>query len=348
MKKLLLMVLISCTAGIATAQNDSKQNAFLIKPLTGELVKQIEAQTAGGNISVESVTDAEARIEVFVQPSWWKKLSSLSKEEIQQKLDEFYDLNIAVVDNKLTAIAKSKNPNGNWKNSLSISFKIFTNKNVAAHLTTSGGNIDIKAISGEQKITTSGGNLTINNVKGKLKGVTSGGNIRVNESDNDIDLSTSGGDVEAGNCSGTIKLSTSGGSITLTNLNGNINAATSGGNVKANDIRGELAATTSGGSVNLFGMACDLSAGTSGGNIKVEIKEPGKFIKIKNSGGKIELEIPSGKGYNLDLAANKIKTGNLTNFNGKANEGELEGTLNGGGTQVTLRANSGKIILAFK
>ncbi len=242
MKKLLLITLISCTASIVTAQNNSKQNAFLIKPLGGELVKQIEAQTAGGNISVESVADAAARIEVFIQASG----GNTSKEEIQQKLDEFYDLKIAVEDNKLIAIAKSKKQNMSWRNSLSISFKIFTNKNVSTRLVTSGGNIDIKEISGEQRFTTSGGSLTVDNVKGKLKGLTSGGDIRVSNASDDIDLATSGGNVEASNCMGTILLSTSGGDVTLANLTGTVNATTSGGHVRANDITGALTASTSG------------------------------------------------------------------------------------------------------
>jgi hypothetical protein len=344
MKKILLMVLTSCTAIIAAAQNDSEQNAFLIKSLSGQLVKQIEAQTAGGNISVERVADADARIEVYVRSSG----SNQSKEEIQQKLEEFYDLKIAVEDNKLTAIAKSKKYNMSWRNSLSISFKIFTNKNVSTHLTTSGGDIDIKEIIGQQIFTTSGGSLTIDNVKGKLKGLTSGGDIQVKNCDNDIDLATSGGSVEASNCSGIILLSTSGGDVTLTNLTGTINATTSGGHVRANDITGALTATTSGGNVTLLGLSGDLSAGTSGGNIKITMKEPGKFIKLKNAGGNITLELPAGKGYDFDVAANKIKTDNLTNFSGKIEDDEIKGKVNGGGTMVTAKGGDGKIVLVFR
>jgi hypothetical protein len=344
MKKLLLMVLISCTTIIAAAQNDSKQTPFLTKSLSGQTVKQIEAQTAGGNISVESITDAGARIEVFVRSSG----SNKSKEEIQQKLEEFYDLKIAVEDNKLTAIAKSKKQNMSWRNSLSISFKIFTNKNVSTHLITSGGDIDIKEIAGQQIFTTSGGSLTIDNVKGKLKGLTSGGNIQVKNCGDDIDLATSGGSVEASNCSGSIVLSTSGGDVTLTNLTGTVDATTSGGNVKANDITGALTASTSGGNVTLMGLSGDLSAGTSGGNIKITMKEPGKFIKLKNSGGNITLELPAGKGYEFDLSANKIKTDNLANFSGKIEDDELKGTVNGGGTLVTAKGGDGKIIVVFR
>jgi DUF4097 and DUF4098 domain-containing protein YvlB len=348
MKKTILIFLISCIAGTLIAQNDTKQDPFLIKSLAGESVKQVEVETSGGNISVESVAADQSRVEVFIWPSGRNRGASVSKEDIQKRLDELYDLKIAVAGNKLTAIAKPKSRNMNWKNGLSISFKVFVTKNVSTNLTTSGGNIDLRALSGEQRITTSGGNLTIDNVKGKLRGTTSGGNIRVKDSDDNIDLTTSGGNIEANNCTGGIKLVTSGGSIMLANLDGNVDATTSGGDVRANEIKGDLEASTSGGNIDLLALSCNVSTATSGGNIKVAIKVPGKFIKIKNSGGKIDLELPAGKGYDLDLSADKIKTNNLANFSGKMEDDELDGKLNGGGTQVTVKASSGRLNLTFK
>ncbi len=347
MKKILLIFLVSFLGSTLMAQQDKESEPFLTKSLAGQAVKNVEVETSGGNISVESVAAGQARIEVFAWPST-RKNGTVIKEEIQKTIDEFYDLKIDISDNRVTAIAKPKSKNWSRKNSLSISFKVFVSANVSTHLTTSGGNIDIRELSGDQKITTSGGNLTIDRVKGKLKGTTSGGNIQVKDSDDNIDLTTSGGNIEANNCTGEIKLVTSGGSIMLANLDGNVDATTSGGDVQATTISGELQAHTSGGNIDLTGLACNLETATSGGNIKVAIKEPGKFIKIKNSAGKIELQLPAGKGYNLDLSADKIKTDNLVNFNGKVADDEVDGKLNGGGTQVTAKASGGKIILTLK
>ncbi len=78
------------------------------------------------------------------------------------------------------------------------------------------------------------------------------------------------------------------------------------------------------------------------------MKEPGKFIKLKNSGGNIELQLPAGKGYDFDLSANKIKTDNLTNFSGKIEDDEMKGNVNGGGTVVTAKGGDGKIIVVFR
>jgi hypothetical protein len=342
MKKLMLILSVTCLSNVLSAQE-----AFLIRNFKGASVKEVESTTSGGNISVESVAGDQQRVEVFIWPSNRNK-GSLSKDEIQKRLDELYNLKVEVSGNKLTAVAKPKRQNMNWKEGLSISFKIYVNKEVASNLTTSGGNINLIAISGDQDVTTSGGNIIADHVKGKLKGVTSGGNIEVKDSDDNIDLTTSGGNVNADNCTGTIKLSTSGGNVILMDMSGNVSATTSGGDVRANDIRGDLSAHTSGGNVNLVDLACNLTAGTSGGDVKVSVKEPGKFIKLGNSGGKIELELPAGKGYDFDLSGDKIKTNGLVNFNGKVEDDQLTGTINGGGTKVTANAGGSKIVLTFK
>ena len=347
MKRILLILLISCSGSMAWAQKDY-ETPYSTKSLAGQNVSEVEATTSGGNVSVESVAAGQEKIEVFIWPSNRNKGTSVSKEEIQKRLDELYDLSVEVAGNKLTATAKPKHNNMNWKNGLSISFRIFTNKNIATHLTTSGGNIDLKAITGQQRVTTSGGNITIDNVKGKLKGVTSGGNIDVKDSDDDIDLTTSGGNIDANNCTGKVDLSTSGGDLRLVNLNGDIKATTSGGNVRANEIKGDLNAHTSGGNIDMAALACNLTTGTSGGDIKVAITTAGKFVKIRNSGGKIELQLPAGKGYDMDLSADKIKADDMGNFKGKIEEKEIRGQVNGGGTEVNVNASSGKLTLTFR
>ena len=118
--------------------------------------------------------------------------------------------------------------------------------------------------------------------------------------------------------------------------------------MRANSIKGDLGASTSGGNIDLSALACNLSTATSGGNIKVDIAQPGKFIMIKNSGGKIDLQLPGNSGYDLDLSGEKIKTDNLKNFTGKLTDDELNGKINGGGTQVTVNASSGKVSLTMK
>jgi len=284
---------------------------------------------------------------MFIYPNNGR-YSNLSKEEIQKRLSEDYDINISLTATKLTASAKAKEHFSDWRHSLSISFKIYVPQEVSTDLGTSGGSIHLTSLTGTQYFRTSGGSLHVNQVTGKMNGQTSGGSIHVSDSKDDIDLETSGGSIEANNCTGKIRLNTSGGSLRLSSLQGTINASTSGGSVHGSEIGGELSAHTSGGNVDLTGLTCSLETSTSGGNINVEIKQLGSYVKIHNSSGHIDLQVPANKGLDLRLYAEKINTGSLSNFNGSTGEHELEGKINGGGVPVTVNAGSGRINLTFK
>ena len=170
----------------------------------------------------------------------------------------------------------------------------------------------------------------------------------MNNSTDDIELTTSGGSITAKNSSGKLRLSTSGGSLDLQDLKGDIRATTSGGGIRGGKISGELSAHTSGGSINLDDLACSLETSTSGGHIDVSIVSLGKYVKIRNSGGNIDVTLPRGKGLNLDLSANKIKTNALSNFNGKADDDRIAGTMDGGGIPVDIKSGSGRLSIAFK
>jgi DUF4097 and DUF4098 domain-containing protein YvlB len=272
----------------------------------------------------------------------------LTKEEIQTRLDADYDLDVSVQNGTLIAKARPKHNNMNWKRALSISFRIYVPQTVATDLTTSGGNIELANLSGDKRFNTSGGNLRLENLNGKTKGGTSGGNIYLKTSKDDLNLNTSGGNIEATDCTGNLKLVTSGGNLKLSKLNGEVEATTSGGNVHGEDIEGSLRAHTSGGNINLEDLACSLDASTSGGHMDVAIKELRKSIKISNSGGNISLQLPKNTAANLDIQAQRVHTGTLTNFSGTIDDDTVRGKLNGGGIDISADAGSGRVTLSFQ
>lgn len=342
MKKLFLLTSI---VTVSLAVNAQEKTPYMTKSLSSESVKNTEVQTSGGSISVTGVNSAaETKVEVYISSNMGRE-DNLSKEEIEKRLQE-YDLNVTVSNNKLTAIAKPKKRDMDWKRGLSISFKVFVQKNSSTNLATSGGSISIANLTGDQKFTTSGGSLHVDNVGGKIDGTTSGGSIHLDNSRDDIDLTTSGGSIDARNSEGKIRLETSGGSLNLRDLKGDIKATTSGGSVRGQNVSGELITHTSGGGIHLSDMACSLDASNSGGSIDIEMKELGKYVKISNSGGSIDLQIPKNKGVDLDLSGGRIKTDQLGNFDGKVEDDSVRGKLNGGGVPVRV-SSSGRINLAF-
>ena len=346
MKKYLLLIALTVQAFIVSAQFKSDKEPFLVKSLKGEAITMAEIQTSGGGIFVIAVGTGEARLEVFVNPN--NDRDEMTREEIQKRLDELYTLEITITGNKLTAKAKNKEDIHDWRKALNISFRAYVPKNFSTDLSTSGGGISLEGISGNQDFTTSGGGLNVSGVSGKINGRTSGGSIRLKDSKDDIELSTSGGGIHASNCDGKLRLSTSGGSLDLEDLKGEIRATTSGGSIDGNKISGELITHTSGGSIHLKGLSCSLETSTSGGNIYVSMDALGKYIKVSNSAGNIDLELPKTKGMDLDLSAYRIKTDHLDNFSGKMDDNNVEGKLNGGGIEVRASASSGRIYLSLK
>lgn len=346
MKKHIILFAITVTSVALKAQNKSDQKPYLTKSFPSETITSTVSKTSGGNISVTAVNPSQSRVEVFV----WQnghKTNPLSDDELKTKISNDYDLDISVSNGKLTATATPKSNITNWKKTLSFSFKIYVPQNVSTKLKTSGGNIALSGLSGNQDFTTSGGNLDLQGLSGKVKGKTSGGNISLVNCKNDLDLATSGGNINVQNSTGNITVSTSGGSLKLDNLSGNIKAQTSGGNIEGKTIAGALSAHTSGGNVSLLALDCSLKASTSGGNIEVKINKPGNYISISNSAGKVNLILPKNTGLDLKLSAMNISTENLENFSGNNSKEQITGTVNGGGIPVIVEAGSGKIDLTF-
>lgn len=339
-----ILFLIACGLPFVTLK---AQSPYMQKSFPRESVHEVRAETSGGNISVSGETSGEARIEVYIKPSNGRDYG-MSKEEIEKKLHDQFDLTVEVEGGVLKAVAKHKEHFMNWNNSLSISFVIHAPQTASSSLRTSGGNIDIKGLSGTEDFRTSGGNLDVEQMSGKITGRTSGGNVTIINSRDNIDLQTSGGNMHAERCEGTIRLSTSGGNVVLKALKGNIRATTSGGEVEGVDISGEVQARTSGGNVGFENMAGSLAASTSGGNIHVSMTDPGKGVDLSNSGGDITLVLPQGKGLDLNISGEQVHSTAMNNFKGDLDKHRINGTLNGGGVPVKVDGNGGSVHLSFK
>ena len=338
MKKLIVFSLSLFLVAVSIAQEGTP---YLTKSYKG--VKRVRSSTAGGNISVTGGNVTEAKVDVYIRASQYN--DKISNEEIRERLEKDYDLVMETQGDMLVLTAKSKK-NNNWKNGLSISFYVVLPRAASTDLSTSGGNIILKNLEGKQDFTTSGGNLNLSDLKGDIKGRTSGGNINAEKLSEDVDLVTSGGNVHVDQSKGNLKLSTSGGNVHLEDLDGTIDASTSGGNVSGNNLKGEIDASTSGGNVELEKVSGSLKAGTSGGSLRVSMDAVNKYVKLNNSGGRIDLDLPSGKGYDLDIRGSKVKTSALTNYSGSVTEGRLNGKLNGGGSSIVVD-NSGSVNLSF-
>src|SRR5215467_63568 len=163
MKKYLLFFGLVALQFSINAQVKSGQEPFMTKSLTND-IKDVEVETSGGSISVSGVT-TNPHIEVYINSNNNKELT---KEEIQQRLNDKYTLDVSVANNKVTAIARVKGKMTDWKKALNISFKVFVPKNVSTDLSTSGGSISLNNLSGKLKFSTSGGSLDLDGLSGTV------------------------------------------------------------------------------------------------------------------------------------------------------------------------------------
>ncbi|MFC6103463.1 DUF4097 family beta strand repeat-containing protein [Olivibacter domesticus] len=321
MKRIYFLAVMCSSYIVAFSQNQNIP--YLTKSLSAANIRSVDMQTSGGSLSVEGVNSADAKLEVYVHGNNGNK--NLSKEEIDRRIKEGYDLNITTNGGQLVVVAKQKKGFNDWKKSLSISFKAYVPKNASTSLRTSGGS------------------LSLSGLTGVAEGNTSGGSIRLSNMNNSVNMKTSGGSISAENSSGNINLTTSGGSINLSDLKGAINAVTSGGSIKADGVNGELLAKTSGGSIRVDRMEGSVDLATSAGSTSVNMLSVDKYVKIAVSAGQVNLHLPKNKGMDLDLRASKVNLPSVNNFSGSQEKEKVTGKLNGGGVPVEVAVSSGSL-----
>lgn len=338
------------------------QEPFAVYKFPAKAIEKVTVQTAGGSIRVTGdAAIKEASVEVWIHPNSSKKLS---KEEIQKILDEYYTLEVTAEHGELRAEAKRSGSKVFSKNGVSISFRLTVPQKVASQLSTSGGSIHVRNLSGREDLTTAGGSLHVDDVSGTVTGRTSGGSIHLSESKGDINLTTAGGSIRAKNNRGNISLKTSGGSVHIDNSNGTITAATSGGSIRLSGLTGTIQAKTSGGSVRADRVSGTFTTGTSGGSMQlkdisgnlearttggsmfVQMLSVAEYVRLSNSGN-ISLTLPDGKGYNLQIQGNKIETATIKNFQGVFESKNINGTLNGGGAEINVKSSQ-RVKLTFE
>lgn len=291
----------------AKAMQFTGQDPYRVEEFSVSAPGELEVQTSGGHIRVEGSQSGHVRVEMYVT----KDGETLTPDDTD--LDD-YDITIVQNGNRVRAAAERKN-RSSWKfwqnNNMSVSFVVYTPREMSTSLNTSGGHITTTGLSGRQEIRTSGGHLELADLEGTVQARTSGGHIEIDNVAGDMDARTSGGHIDARNTRGTLSLRTSGGHIDLQNIAGAVEASTSGGSISAT------------------------------------ITEMGEFARLRTSGGNVDITVPRNIGLNLDLHGSRVRT-QLENFSGNMEDDDIEGAINGGGPMLTARTSGGTVRLSFR
>ncbi len=134
-------------------------------------------------------------------------------------------------------------------------------------LSTAGGDIVAGNIGGSARLETKGGHIAVKNVQGELFASTGGGHITAGAVAGDASLHTSGGHIHVSSIGGTAHLVTGGGNVTLEHSGGELVAETSGGQIEIGDATGLVRATTGGGGIRLARISGPSELRTVGGSI---------------------------------------------------------------------------------
>ena len=293
-------------AGISftlSAQRNNEEVLVDRQSLASADIRWVEADTEGGNISVEGVPDTDARIEVYAR-------SRGTEESIKQRYSDNYDVKINTKNGKLTVSAKRKK-SGKRDPEVSVSFRLYVPVSASNELHTSGGNIHCRHLSGgRQKVMTSGGNIHARQSKGRMTLFTSGGNISLNELSGAIKAETSGGNVGAENIIGALTTSSSGGNLSLRELSCSLEASTGGGNIDA-----------------MFRKMVDYIKLRNRGSGHTQLQLPdGIGMNIQATGNSVKMNNSSA--FDGDISEHEVK--------GSVNGGGIPVTIDGGDSKVVV------------
>lgn len=268
----------------------------------------LEVETSGGSIEVQSSKDSEVRV---IAKKKFRTSSESEADEVEKRLT----LTIEQNGNNVLASAKYER-DGFFSGStpVYVNFIVTVPESFSGKLKTSGGNVAVGNLDGTLYVRTSGGDIRLGKIGGAVDAGTSGGNVSLEAGAAATKLHTSGGNIVVGHVVGAADLETSGGDIKLESVENTVHASTSGGNVRAG-IAGALKGD------------CDLR--TSGGNITAIVDKSAAFrLDASTSGGGVHAE-------GITITIDK----------GGSGRSNLAGDVNGGGPLLKLRSSGGSLTL---
>jgi DUF4097 and DUF4098 domain-containing protein YvlB len=126
----------------------------------------------------------------------------------------------------------------------------------------------------------------------------------------------------------------------------NLRADNTNGSITANDLTGEIEVETTNGRIEIVRCSGTVDASTTNGAISVELLQvrAGKPMRFETTNGRINLTVPSTLAADIDASTTNGRIESeipitTTRFSKRS----LRGTLNGGGTDITLRTTNGGI-----
>lgn len=267
---------------------------------------KVSLKNISGDIEVESWDKAEVKIEA-------KKISRAST--LEKAKENAAKVKIEVIEEGNTLRIETKYPELSIKSlNVSIDYHLLIPDKVA---------VKIKSVSGD---------VTLQQIGGAIEVDVVSGDIEVMKADKGVDCKSVSGDLELRGINGDAFLKTVSGDIILGKMNGSIEAESVSGDIELIDVSGARV---------VRGNALSGSITYQG-----DINPEGRY-ELKSHSGEIEMVLPSNAAFDLEAStfSGDIESDFEIMVSGKFSKKKIQGTVNGGGAVVILKAFSGDIDL---
>lgn len=169
--------------------------------------------------------------------------------------------------------------------------------------------------------------------------------------DADLEVTTGDGGVDVDSIKGSLNVHTGDGHINVQGARGDIHLRAGDGHVEGRELDGTLEVTTGDGHINVSGRFDSLNLRAGDGSITAKAATGSKVVSswtIHTGDGSVDLEIPGELQANLEASTNDghISLGIPVTSEGTFSSSRVQGKLNGGGGQVSIRTGDGSIHLS--
>ena len=242
------------------------------------------------------------------------------------------------------------------------------------HAKSLSGDIVVGPVIGDATVGTASGNIETGSVDGDLKVSSLSGNVKTGPVRSDVTVSTAAGNIETRDILGNVQSRSLSGNISIGAVNGNASASTTSGNIEASNVLGVFETRSLSGDIRLGPTYGGIVASTTSGDIEGELIVTDASVDARYGfqtlSGDISIILPVdlpavidaqiGIGSVIDpwlptwwhvdrhidsdfiLEARRVES-SPGNF-----RIEAVGEINGGGNDITLVTNDGKIRIRSK
>ena len=231
------------------------------------------------------------------------------------------------------------------------------------------GNIKTGPVDGDATISSNSGSIETRNIQGGLHARSLSGNVKTGPVRNDVVVNTNSGNIETEHIQGNVQTTSLFGNISIEAVGGNVRARTHSGNIKVSDVSGVIETRSLSGDIKLDHIRGDITANSFSGDIDgaLFVNDTSDDIRceMQSLNGDITIQLPIDlpagidaqisigsiidpwlptwwhvqrridSDFVLDVSRIEPSPGNYSI--------EAVGEINGGGNDIRLITNDGKI-----